>query len=83
MEDIYKSVFGYNSVEEKNLSNRDDIDGIPDYRNAKYYKLADWFCRNQCNSDLVDVELCSLPWEDCKKALYLEMAAWNQSNEGH
>jgi GNAT superfamily N-acetyltransferase len=83
VEDFYKSVFGYNSVEEQSLSNRDDVDGIPDYRDAKYYKLAEWFCKHKCNSGLVDVELCSPPWKDCKEALYLEMADWNQSNEGH
>jgi GNAT superfamily N-acetyltransferase len=83
VEDFYKSVFGYNSVEEKNLSNRDDIDGIPDYRTAKYYKLAEWFFRHKCNTGLVEVELCSPPWEDCKETLYLEMADWIQNSKSN
>jgi GNAT superfamily N-acetyltransferase len=73
VEDFYKSVFGYNSAEEHSLANRDDVDGIPDYRTAKYFKLADWFSRNRCNLGLVEVDLCGPPWDDCKEALYLEM----------
>ena len=78
VEDFYKSVFGYNSAEEKSLMNRDDVDGIPDYRGAKYFKLADWFSRHRCSSDLVEVNLCGPPWEDCKSALYQEMEEWHE-----
>lgn len=78
--DFYESVFGYNSAEEMTLANRDDVDGIADYRTAKYYMLADWFSRYKCNSGMVKVELNSPPWEDCKEALYLEMAEWEERN---
>ena len=80
VEDFYKSVFGYNSLEESSLVNRDDIDGIPDYRSAKYFKLANWFSLHHCSSGLVEVNLCGPPWEDCKNALYLEMEEWKKIN---
>lgn len=82
VEDFYKSVFGYNSAEESALAGRDDVEGIPNYRTAKYYKLADWFCRHKCKSGMVEVELNSPPWQDCKEALYLEMAKCKKNNQG-
>ena len=80
VEDFYKSVFGYSSYEE-GLAHRDDIDGIPDYRTAKYFKLAEWFSRHPENSGLVEVSLNDPPWEDCKKMLYAKMFEWQESTK--
>jgi hypothetical protein len=80
VKDFYKSVFGYNSAEE-NLINRDDVEGIPDYRTAKYYQLAHWFSRIRESSGSVDVNLCSPPWEDCKDELYKELAQWQTNGQ--
>lgn len=62
VEDFYQSVFGYDIKEE---------DGIPDYRTAKYYKLAHWFTRHRLGngSGSVDVSLDRPPWNDCKEYL--------------
>lgn len=79
VEDFYKSVFGYNSVEENDLANV-SIDGIPDYRTAKYYNFVLWFSRERCNSGLVEVNLYGPPWEDHKEALLQEMIEWRKDN---
>eukprot|EP00956_Cyclotella_meneghiniana_P019437 scaffold33263_cov70-Cyclotella_meneghiniana.AAC.4 len=73
VEDFYRSVFGY-SAEEYDL----DSNGIPDYRTAKYYKLAHWFSREKCKSGFVEVNLCGPPWEDCKEVFFQEMKDWRK-----
>ncbi len=62
VEDFYQSVFGYDTEKE---------DGIPDYRTAKYYKLAHWFTRHRLGngSGSVDVSLDRPLWNDCKQNL--------------
>ncbi|KAL7522207.1 hypothetical protein ACHAWX_006915 [Stephanocyclus meneghinianus] len=80
VEDFYKSVFGYNSSDESPV-NRDDVEGIPDYRTAKYFQLAHWFSRNEENSGSVEVNLCGPPWEDCKDNLYKKFFEWKRNRQ--
>ncbi|KAL3781029.1 hypothetical protein HJC23_007925 [Cyclotella cryptica] len=80
VEDFYKSVFGYNSSSESPV-NREVVEGIPDYRTAKFFQLAHWFSRNRENSGSVDVNLCGPPWEDCKDRLYTEFFEWQRTRQ--
>ena len=76
IEDFYKSVFGYDRDEtsSETLAQVGKEDGIPDYRTAKYYKLAHWFTHHRLDngSGGVVVDIGRPPWNDCKEILQIE-----------
>lgn len=69
VEDFYQSVFGYDTTDDD--SEATQVEGIPDYHTAKYYKLAHWFTRHRLGngSGSVGVSLDRPPWNDCKENL--------------
>lgn len=77
IEDFYQSVFGYDRDEtssSESLAQVGEEDGIPDYRTAKYYKLAHWFthrCMGNGSGGVV-VDIGRPPWNDCKEILQVE-----------
>jgi hypothetical protein len=76
IEDFYQSVFGYERDEtsSETLAQVGKKDGIPDYRTAKYYKLAHWFTHHRLEngSGGVVVDIGRPPWNDCKEILQIE-----------